>query len=159
MKPQLNVAVALVISLLCIQHSFCGQYHLLWYIWYLTFQLSPLVFLVYLLIIRCLPAWISFKLFNFPLSHRLNPNEPSYILFFSSAPCFLPTDEPSDTGPNKWKCRCSSLQGNQIYSPANCSKSCDCHSGITMIFHWLNEHKLFEPLSPSMIFYLLQLNI
>ncbi|WVZ00169.1 hypothetical protein V8G54_026238 [Vigna mungo] len=60
MKPQLNVAVALVISLLCIQHSFC--------------------------------------------------------------------DEPSDTGPNKWKCRCSLLQRNQIYSRANCSKSCDCHS-------------------------------
>ncbi|RZB76352.1 Receptor-like serine/threonine-protein kinase NCRK isoform D [Glycine soja] len=59
MKPQLNVAVALVISLLCIQHSFC--------------------------------------------------------------------DEPSDTGLNKWKCRCSSLQGNKIYSLANCSKSCDCH--------------------------------
>ncbi|XP_068500440.1 receptor-like serine/threonine-protein kinase NCRK isoform X2 [Phaseolus vulgaris] len=61
MKPQFNVAVALLISLLCIQHSFC--------------------------------------------------------------------DEPSDTGPNKWKCRCSSLQGKHIYSPANCSKSCDCHSG------------------------------
>ncbi|KRH26452.1 hypothetical protein GLYMA_12G175300v4 [Glycine max] len=61
MKPQLNVAVALVISLLCIQHSFC--------------------------------------------------------------------DEPSDTGLNKWKCRCSSLQGNKIYSLANCSKSCDCHPG------------------------------
>ncbi|KAL9322758.1 hypothetical protein ACSQ67_010811 [Phaseolus vulgaris] len=60
MKPQFNVAVALLISLLCIQHSFC--------------------------------------------------------------------DEPSDTGPNKWKCRCSSLQGKHIYSPANCSKSCDCHS-------------------------------
>ncbi|BAT91980.1 Receptor-like serine/threonine-protein [Vigna angularis] len=60
MKPQLNVAVALVISLLCIQHSFC--------------------------------------------------------------------DELSDTGPNKWKCRCSLLQGNHTYSRANCSKSCDCHS-------------------------------
>ncbi|TKY48541.1 Receptor serine/threonine-protein kinase NCRK [Spatholobus suberectus] len=60
MKRELSVAVALVISLLCIQHSF--------------------------------------------------------------------SDKPSDTGLNKWKCRCSSFQGNQIYSPANCSKSCDCHS-------------------------------
>ncbi|KAK7402114.1 hypothetical protein VNO78_14127 [Psophocarpus tetragonolobus] len=37
-------------------------------------------------------------------------------------------DGPSYTGLIKWKCRCSSLQGNQIYSLANCSKSCDCHS-------------------------------
>ncbi|KAK7324929.1 hypothetical protein VNO77_28881 [Canavalia gladiata] len=60
MKPQLNVVVALVISLLWIQHSFC--------------------------------------------------------------------DEPSANGLNKWKCRCFSFQGNQKYSHANCSKSCDCHS-------------------------------
>ncbi|RDX66558.1 Receptor-like serine/threonine-protein kinase NCRK, partial [Mucuna pruriens] len=38
------------------------------------------------------------------------------------------SDEPSETGLNKWKCRCSSFQGNQIYSLDNCSKSCDCHS-------------------------------
>ncbi|KAK7272161.1 hypothetical protein RJT34_28592 [Clitoria ternatea] len=37
-------------------------------------------------------------------------------------------DEPSNTGLNKWKCRCSSFQGNQRYLLANCSKSCDCHS-------------------------------
>ncbi|CAL0334031.1 unnamed protein product [Lupinus luteus] len=38
-------------------------------------------------------------------------------------------DEPSDTSVlHKWKCRCSSFQGNQSYSLANCSKSCDCHS-------------------------------
>ncbi|XP_020232620.1 receptor-like serine/threonine-protein kinase NCRK isoform X2 [Cajanus cajan] len=60
MKPELNVAVALVISLLCIQHSF--------------------------------------------------------------------SDELSDTALKKWKCKCSSFQGNHIYSLSNCSKSCDCHS-------------------------------
>ncbi|XP_027340356.1 receptor-like serine/threonine-protein kinase NCRK isoform X5 [Abrus precatorius] len=60
MRPQLNIVVALVISLLWIQHSIC--------------------------------------------------------------------DEPSDTGLNKWKCRCSSIQGKHKYSLANCSKSCDCHS-------------------------------
>ncbi|KAJ1425940.1 Serine/threonine-protein kinase, active site [Sesbania bispinosa] len=43
-------------------------------------------------------------------------------------------DEPSDTGLNKWRCRCSSFQGNQRYSLANCSKSCDCHSGIVDAF-------------------------
>ncbi|KAL2328592.1 hypothetical protein Fmac_022019 [Flemingia macrophylla] len=37
-------------------------------------------------------------------------------------------DETSDTSSlNKWRCRCS-FQGNQSYSLANCSKSCDCHS-------------------------------
>ncbi|RZB74834.1 receptor-like serine/threonine-protein kinase NCRK isoform X2 [Glycine soja] len=61
MKPQLKIALALVISLLWIQHSFC--------------------------------------------------------------------DENSETSSlNKWRCRCS-FQGNQSYSLANCSKSCDCHSG------------------------------
>ncbi|XP_061376722.1 receptor-like serine/threonine-protein kinase NCRK [Gastrolobium bilobum] len=60
MKPQLKVAVAIAISLLWIQNSFCG--------------------------------------------------------------------ESSDSGLNKWKCRCSSFQGNLRYSLANCSKSCDCHS-------------------------------
>ncbi|KAG4979846.1 hypothetical protein JHK85_033804 [Glycine max] len=60
MKPQLKIALALVISLLWIQHSFC--------------------------------------------------------------------DENSETSSlNKWRCRCS-FQGNQSYSLANCSKSCDCHS-------------------------------
>ncbi|KAF1899309.1 hypothetical protein Lal_00019437 [Lupinus albus] len=38
-------------------------------------------------------------------------------------------DEPSNTSVlSKWKCRCSSFQGNQIYPLANCSRSCDCHS-------------------------------
>lgn len=38
-------------------------------------------------------------------------------------------DEASDTSVlNKWKCRCSSFEGNQSNSLANCSKSCDCHS-------------------------------
>ncbi|XP_020214316.1 receptor-like serine/threonine-protein kinase NCRK [Cajanus cajan] len=60
MKSQLKIALALVISFLWIQHSFC--------------------------------------------------------------------DETSDTSSlNKWRCRCS-FQGNQSYSLANCSKSCDCHS-------------------------------
>ncbi|KAH1198911.1 hypothetical protein GmHk_18G052386 [Glycine max] len=44
---------------------------------------------------------------------------------------------------NKWRCRCS-LQGNQSYSLANCSKSCDCHLDpknfvtylLTEIFLW-----------------------
>ncbi|KAK7404750.1 hypothetical protein VNO78_05706 [Psophocarpus tetragonolobus] len=37
-------------------------------------------------------------------------------------------DETSDTSSlNKWRCRCS-FQGNQSYSLANCSKSCDCRS-------------------------------
>ncbi|KAK7312580.1 hypothetical protein VNO77_36535 [Canavalia gladiata] len=39
--------------------------------------------------------------------------------------------EPSDTSSlNKWKCRCSSFQGNQSNSVANCSKSCDCRSDV-----------------------------
>ncbi|KAE9593188.1 putative protein kinase RLK-Pelle-RLCK-XVI family [Lupinus albus] len=38
-------------------------------------------------------------------------------------------DETYDTSfLRKWKCTCSSIQGNQRYSLANCSKSCDCHS-------------------------------
>ncbi|KAL5169903.1 Receptor-like serine/threonine-protein kinase NCRK [Glycine soja] len=43
--------------------------------------------------------------------------------------CFqLARDETSDTSSlNKWRCRCS-FQGNQSYSLANCSKSCDCFS-------------------------------
>lgn len=46
--------------------------------------------------------------------------------------CFL-ADEVSDTsGISKWKCRCSSFEGNQSYSLANCSKSCDCHSGMLL---------------------------
>ncbi|XP_027345316.1 receptor-like serine/threonine-protein kinase NCRK isoform X2 [Abrus precatorius] len=46
------------------------------------------------------------------------------LLFIQHSFC----DEPSDTSSqNKWKCRCS-FQGNQSYSLANCSKSCDCHS-------------------------------
>ncbi|XP_019413753.1 PREDICTED: receptor-like serine/threonine-protein kinase NCRK isoform X6 [Lupinus angustifolius] len=37
-------------------------------------------------------------------------------------------DKPSNTSAlSKWKCRCSSFQGNQSYSLANCSRSCDCH--------------------------------
>ncbi|WJX50205.1 hypothetical protein P8452_36540 [Trifolium repens] len=61
MKPQIKIALAVVISLLWIQHSLC--------------------------------------------------------------------DEASDTsGLNKWKCRCSSFEGNQSNYLANCSKSCDCHS-------------------------------
>ncbi|GAU36962.1 hypothetical protein TSUD_57400, partial [Trifolium subterraneum] len=37
--------------------------------------------------------------------------------------------EASDTsGLNKWKCKCSSFEGNQSNYLANCSKSCDCHS-------------------------------
>ncbi|KAH1257212.1 DNA-directed RNA polymerase 3, chloroplastic [Glycine max] len=44
-------------------------------------------------------------------------------------------DETFDTSSlNKWRCRCS-FQGNQSYSVANCSKSCDCHSvyGVTFV--------------------------
>ena len=38
-------------------------------------------------------------------------------------------DQPSDTsGLKKWKCRCSSFEGNQSHSLANCSTSCDCRS-------------------------------
>jgi len=44
---------------------------------------------------------------------------------------FFLADEASDTSVlNKWKCRCSSFEGNQSNSLANCSKSCDCRSGM-----------------------------
>ncbi|XP_058773978.1 receptor-like serine/threonine-protein kinase NCRK [Vicia villosa] len=43
------------------------------------------------------------------------------------------SNEPSDTGLNKWECRCS-FRGNQRYSIANCSKSCDCHSESASIW-------------------------
>ena len=58
---------------------------------------------------------------------------------FLCLPLFF-ADETFDTSSlNKWRCRCS-LQGNQSYSLANCSKSCDCHLGILLIFYW-NEDK------------------
>ncbi|KAJ7947832.1 Protein kinase family protein [Quillaja saponaria] len=38
-------------------------------------------------------------------------------------------EEPSDaSGLSKWKCSCSSYQGNMSYTLANCSASCDCSS-------------------------------
>ncbi|KAK7262291.1 hypothetical protein RJT34_29857 [Clitoria ternatea] len=47
-----------------------------------------------------------------------------FLIWIQHAFC----DELSDSSsPNKWKCRCS-FQGNQSYSLANCSKSCECHS-------------------------------
>jgi len=47
----------------------------------------------------------------------------------------LLADEASDTSIlNKWKCRCSTFQGNQSNSLGNCSKSCDCRSGMHFCF-------------------------
>ncbi|WJX74292.1 hypothetical protein P8452_57962 [Trifolium repens] len=52
------------------------------------------------------------------------------LLWFQHSLC---ANEPSDSGLNKWKCRCS-FRVDQKNSISNCSKSCDCHSETASIW-------------------------
>ncbi|KAF1896798.1 hypothetical protein Lal_00034499 [Lupinus albus] len=48
------------------------------------------------------------------------------LLWIQHSLCDKPSNNTSVL--SQWKCRCSSFPGNQSFSLANCSKSCDCHS-------------------------------